>query len=153
MLLQIVIHLSVVVSPLVAQSDKPTASNTTPSNSVEVSICDVAAQPAKYKNKIIRVQGEVLHTGIHGGVVFDPACNQHGINIQISKSVEDHPDLVAFHDAIFNKGCVGTHGKEIHGTFSGRFIFRPREKRWKYLIDVERVENLDVKINPGSCAT
>jgi hypothetical protein len=151
MLRQIVICLSVAATPLFAQSDKPTASNTTPSNSVEATICDVAAHPAKYQNKIIRVQGEVLHTGIHGGVVFDPACDRHGLHIQVSKSAEDHPDLIAFHDAIFNKGCVGTVGKEIHGTFTGRFIWQPHEKQWKYLIDIERVENLDVKVSPGSC--
>jgi hypothetical protein len=59
MLRQIAICLSVVVSPLFAQSDKPTASNTTPSNSEEATICEVAAHPAKYQNKIIRVQGDV----------------------------------------------------------------------------------------------
>lgn len=153
MLGQIVICLSVVASPLVARSDKPAASNPAPSNSVEATICDVAAHPAKYQNKIIRVQGEILHTGIHGGVVFDPSCDGHGLHIQVSKSAEDHPDLIAFHDAIFNRGCVGTVGKEIHGIFSGRFIWKPHDKHGKYLIEIERVENLDVKILPGSCGT
>jgi hypothetical protein len=121
---------------------------------VEISICDVAAHPAKYRNKIIRVRGDVLYSGIHGGVVFDPACNKHGLHIQISKSVEDHhPDLVAFDDAIFRQGCIGTLGKEIRGTFTGRFVFKPHDKHWKYLIDIERVENLDIKISPGGCGT
>ena len=101
--------------------------------------------------RLSRVQGEVLHSGIHGGVVFDPACNGHGLYIQISKAAKDHPDLVAFQDAIFNKGCVGSVGKEIHGIFTGTFIWQRHKKREKYVIDIGQVENLDVKVNPGSC--
>jgi hypothetical protein len=114
---------------------------------------DVAEHPAKYQNKFIRVRGEVIHTGIHGGNVSDPTCDRHGLHIQISKSVEDHPDIAVFHDAILGKGCIGTLGKEIQGTFYGRFIFKSHDKNWKYVIDIERIENLDVKVSSGGCGT
>jgi hypothetical protein len=146
--------LSVIASPLLAQGDKPAASTSSLPSSLAATVCDIAAHPAKYKNKRIRAQGQVLHTGIHGGSVIDPTCGGHGLHIRVAKSAEDHPDLVAFHDAIWNQGCyVGSDvfGKEIRGTFSGRFIWKPHEKVGKYSIEIDRVENLDVKIEPGIC--
>ena len=100
--------------------------------------------------RLIRVQGQVLHSGIHGGVIFNPGSNGHGLYIQISKAAKGHADLVAFQNIIFNKGCVGTVGKEIHGIFTGMFIWQRHKKREKYVIDIEQIENLDVKVNPGT---
>lgn len=97
------------------------------------------------------MSGEVLHSGIHGGFIFDSACKGHGLLIQISKSAEGHPDLIAFQDAIFGKGCFGTLGKEIRATFSGQFIWKPHKKVGMYSIEIDRVENLYVNVVPGIC--
>jgi hypothetical protein len=57
---------------------------------------------------------------------------------------EEHPDFKALDDAMRLQGNIGTVGKKITATFTGEFV--SHSKRPKRVLTLEKVENLNVKI-------
>ena len=55
---------------------------------------------------------------------------------------EEHPDFKALDDAIRVQGNIGTVGKKVTATFTGKFA--TRSKHPKPVLTLERVENLKV---------
>jgi hypothetical protein len=139
------------VSAATAQSHKSRAQTSTPTQiAVDTTVCEVIAEPVKYNDQRIRVAANIEHDGIHGGVVTDKRCKL-GLRFWYSSAAEDHPDLVALDNAIFKEGCIGTTWKRIHAVVSGRFIWRPTDKLGRNAIELDRVEDLEVKLQPGHC--
>ena len=119
-------------------------------SAVDTTVCNVIAHPRNFNDQRIRVLAEILHDGIHGGVVSDPTCKL-GFELWFAKSAKGNSDMVALDQAIFREGCIGTAWKQIHATVSGRFQWHPRKKRGKYVLELDRVENLDVQRESGHC--
>ena len=117
---------------------------------VETSICEVTAQPRKFKNLRIRVRAEIVGTAIHGFALIDPNCKM-GLMLWYSRSAEGNPDMLAFDHAIYREGCLSTAFKEIHATASGKFLWRPHKPKARLVLEVDQVENLDVVRKPGDC--
>jgi len=64
---------------------------------------------------------------------------------------ESGSDMVALDNAIYRVGCIGTTWKQIHATLSGTYLWRPRKKMGKHVFELDLVENLQVKREPGDC--
>jgi hypothetical protein len=63
----------------------------------------------------------------------------------IRRHPEQHPDYAALRDAILKEGNVGTAGKSITATFSGKFVYN-RHKRPKRTLLLEKIENLETTV-------
>jgi hypothetical protein len=86
---------------------------------------------------------------IEGGTwLEDASCEPHGVELSVPDYIrnhpEEHPDFKALDDAIRLQGNIGTVGKKITATFTGEFT--SHAKRPKQVLTLEKVENLDVKI-------
>jgi hypothetical protein len=116
---------------------------------IEVDVCTLAAHPKEFNNKLVRVNARVESAVIEGGTwLEDPSCREDGVELSVPDSIrshpEEHPDFKALDDSIRLQGNIGTLGKSISATFIGRFT--SRSKRPKRVLTLERIENLEVKV-------
>jgi hypothetical protein len=123
---------------------------------LEIDLCSLIAHPKQFNKKSVRVNARVESAVIEGGTwLEDPSCKTHGVELSVPNSIrshpEEHPDFKALDDAIRLQGNIGTVGKNITATFIGEFT--SRSKRPRLVLTLERVENLDVKIEKPESRT
>ncbi|HEY1936785.1 MAG TPA: hypothetical protein VGJ33_02505 [Candidatus Angelobacter sp.] len=116
---------------------------------IETDLCSLIAHPKQFNKKRVRINARVESAVIEGGTwLEDAACKPHGVELSVPDSIrthpEEHPDFKALDDAIRLQGNIGTVGKKITATFTGEFT--SHSKRPKLVLTIEKVENLDVKI-------
>ncbi len=116
---------------------------------LEVGLCILIAHPKEFNKKRVRVNARVESAVIEGGTwLKDASCKEGGVELSVPESIrthpEEHPDFKALDDAIRVKGNIGTVGKKITATFIGEFT--SHSKRPKRVLTLEKVENLDVRI-------
>jgi len=116
----------------------------------ETHLCALVAHPEQFNKKRVRVHAQVESAVIEGGTwLEDPSCKEDGgvelfVPDPIRNHPAEHPDFKALDDAIRLQGNIGTVGKKITATFTGEFT--SHSKRPKRVLTLEKVENLDVKI-------
>src|SRR5882762_1263082 len=121
------------------QEDKP----------METDLCSLVARPKQFNKKRVRVNARVESAVIEGGTwLEDASCKPHAVELSVPNSIrthpEEHPDFKALDDAIRLLGNLGTVGKKITATFTGEFT--SHSKRPRLVLTLEKVEDLDVKI-------
>ena len=120
---------------------------------IETNVCEVVRHSRKYAGLRVRVPAEILHSGIHGGALVDPRCTG-GLALSYAKGAKNNPDVVALDNAIYKQGCIGTAFKQIKATVSGRVVKDSAEGfkgRTAYALEIDKVENLSVEVEPGHC--
>jgi hypothetical protein len=116
----------------------------------DVHLCTLITHPKQFNKKRVRVRAQVESAVIEGGTwLEDASCKEGGgVEVFVPDPIRDHPaehpDLKALDDAIRLQGNIGTVGKKITATFTGEFTYH--SKRPKRILTLEKVENLDVKI-------
>jgi hypothetical protein len=115
----------------------------------ETDLCTLIAHPKQFSKKRVRVNARVESAVIEGGTwLEDASCEPHGVELLVPDYIrnhpEGHPDFKALDDAIRHQGNLGTVGKKITATFTGEFT--SHRKRPKRVLTLEKIENLDVKI-------
>ena len=116
---------------------------------LETDVCSLVAHPKQFNKKRVRINARVESAVIEGGTwLEDASCAPHGVELSVPDSIRTHPeehlDFKALDDAIRLQGNIGTVGKKITATFTGEFT--SHSKRPKLILTLEKVENLDVKI-------
>ena len=116
---------------------------------LDVDICELTAHPNQFNKKQIRVRAQVETVVIEGGKwLAGDACQKELVALDVPDSIrkhpEQHPDYAALEDAILKQGNVGTSGKTITATFSGRFTYA-RHKRPRRALLLEKVEDLETR--------
>jgi|SRR5690242_10265888 len=112
-----------------------------------IDICEVVARSDQFNKKQVRVRAKLQTVVVEGGMwlVGDP-CPGDLIALEVPEAIrkhpEQHPDYAALEDAILKQGNVGTVGKNITATFSGKFVYASK-KRPKRVLILDRVENLE----------
>jgi hypothetical protein len=112
-----------------------------------VDICEVVARPEQFNKKQIRVHARIETVVIEGGMwLVGDACPRELVALDVPEAIrrhpEQHPDYAALEDAILKKGNVGTSGKTITATFSGKFTYS-HHKRPKRALILDGIENLE----------
>jgi hypothetical protein len=113
----------------------------------DVDICELATHPDQFNKKQIRVRAQVQTIVLEGGMwLVGDACPRELVSLDVPEAIrrhpEQHPDYAALEDAILKKGNLGTSGKTITATFSGKFTYS-HHKRPKRSLILEGVENLE----------
>jgi hypothetical protein len=116
---------------------------------IETGLCSLIAHPKQFNKKRVRINARVESAVIEGGTwLEDVSCEPDGVELSVPDYIrnhpEEHPDFKALDDAIRLQGNIGTVGKKITATFTGEFT--SHAKRPKQVLTLEKVENLDVKI-------
>jgi len=106
-------------------------------------------QRRRTNKKRVRVNARVESAVVEGGTwLEDAACGSDGVALSVPDSIrnypDEHPDFRALDDAIRRQGNIGTVGKKITATFTGKFTLG--SKRPKRILTLEKIENLDVKV-------
>src|SRR6516165_2831208 len=115
----------------------------------DVDLCALIAHPKQFSKKRVRVNARVESAVIEGGTwLEDASCEPHGVELLVPDYIRNHPEghpyFKALDDAIRHQGNLGTVGKKITATFTGEFT--SHRKRPKRVLTLEKIENLDVKI-------
>jgi len=109
------------------------------------SICDLVDSPKKFNGKYVRVRAQVSSDGIERTNLMDDSC-QKGVALWIPQDVRKDPDVAKLEDALYRRGSPGTMGKNIEGTFEGRFEWRPKQKTRAIVLVLKSVSDLKVEI-------
>jgi hypothetical protein len=115
----------------------------------ETNLCALILHPKQFNKKRVRTRARVESAVIEGGTwLEDDSCKEGGVKLSVPESIrsrpEEHPDFRALDDAIRLQGNIGTVGKRITATFVGEFT--SHSERPKRVLTLEKVEDLDVKI-------
>jgi hypothetical protein len=115
----------------------------------DTDLCSLIKHPERFNKKRVRVNARVESAVIEGGTwLEDAACGPDGVELSVPGSIRNHPDehpgFRALDDAIRRQGNIGTVGKKITATFTGKFTLG--SKRPKRILTLEKIENLDVKV-------
>ncbi len=113
-------------------------------NVLETTVCVIVSQPQQFDQRIVRFKALVLSDGLEGTVLFDSQCPEKGIELYVGSESSNDKGWIALWDAIF-RGRPGTRGKEIAGTFTGKFVSTPNKVPSRTLIFRE-VTDLQVKL-------
>jgi len=118
--------------------------------SQDVDICELTAHPDQFNKKQIRVRARLETVVIEGGMwLVGDSCPKEIVSLDVPEPMrahpEQHPDYAALRAAILKEGNVGTAGKSITATFSGKFAYQ-RHKRPKRTLLLERVEGLETTV-------
>ena len=117
---------------------------------INVTVCDLVADPQRFHGKIVRVQAQ-YEADMLLSVLIDPQCPNAG-GVMPSGNANSSPVGDSLMDALFRHGCFGTTGKQITAAWVGEYHWEPQNTpgtgkvpRW---IDVQKIENLEVKPRP-----
>jgi hypothetical protein len=96
---------------------------------VDTTLCSLAAHPKMFNNKRVRASAAVQSSVIEGGTwLIDTSCAGEAVELSIPDQIrnypEQHPGFKALDDAIRRRGNIGTVGKKITATFTGKFVSR-----------------------------
>lgn len=117
--------------------------NAAPSGRVlSTSVCELVSVPRKFHDRIIRVSAEVNSDGIERTVIFSDKCPDKGVSLIVPPKVAGTGGAIALRNAIYS-GRPGTTGKHISATFTGRFLWRPKEVPSRMLV-LQDVKNIKV---------
>lgn len=83
-------------------------------------VCEIADNPKSFKMKVVKVSGSLESDGIEQTVLVDQSCPQYGLALSISNHFQGEDQL----KTAFGFGNPGTLDKTIHGTLTGRFVWR-----------------------------
>lgn len=112
-----------------------------PSNSTTV--CAVAKDPDRFEGQSITVRAHVQSDGLHGSQIYDESCPQSGLLLFSHPGTKGEDEL----DAALGWCHRGTRGKEIFGTFTGVFHFKPTciGDPPRRIISISRIDGLVLK--------
>jgi hypothetical protein len=115
----------------------------------DTDLCSLIKHPERFNKKRVRVNARVESAVVEGGTwLEDAACGSDGVALSVPDSIrnypDEHPDFRALDDAIRRQGNIGTVGKKITATFTGKFTLG--SKRPKRILTLDKIENLDVKV-------
>lgn len=110
-------------------------------------ICELAKNPERYSNKIVRVRAFILSDLRHTTILVDLACEKVGVSLASGewekrpielvkdKSYEQlealHPKLIELRD----------RGQRVYGTFEGMYEWNPNTRPLRELV-LRRVSDL-----------
>ncbi len=109
---------------------------------VDTDVCSIISAPRKFNNKLVRIRAAFM-SDMHGASLVSNNCKPGGLTLWIAKGVRDNPDFKALDEAVAN-GNLGTAGKTIIGTFTGRFFSHAKGPHHRVL-EATKVDDLDVK--------
>jgi hypothetical protein len=106
-------------------------------------VCAVAKEPDRFDGHSITVRAHVQSDGLHGSQIYDESCGQYGLLLFMHPEAKGQDEL----DAALGWCHRSTRGKDILGTFTGIFRYKPT-----YLgdpprrsISVSRIDDLVLK--------
>ena len=112
------------------------------SKAINTTVCEIVEDPLRFVGKRVRFSARFDSDGIERSVLTDPSCGR-GIEPFVPDEVEQHPDIDAF-DRALDQGMRGTIDKRIVATFTGRFVVRDSHSRLRFVLNIERVDDLKV---------
>jgi len=112
------------------------------SEALNTTVCEVVEDALQFVGRRVRFSARFVSDGLHGSVLTDPGCGR-GIEPFVPDEVEEHPDIEAL-DRALGQGMRGTIGKRIVATFTGRFLVRDSHSRLRFVLNIERVDDLKV---------
>lgn len=82
--------------------------------------CELSLKARTFTGHRIVVSG-LINAGLDRMTLSDPACPKRPIALSIDNRVAKQPDVWPLWKAIYREGSIGTVGKRITGTVTGRF--------------------------------
>jgi len=110
-----------------------------------VSVCDLVDSPIKFNGKYVSVRAQVSSDGIERTNLRDDSCPK-GVALWIPQEARDDPEVAKLENALHGRGSPGTMGKQIEGTFEGRFERRRKGKLRPNVLVLKHVFDLNVEI-------
>ena len=122
---------------------------TTPSDLTTV--CAVAKDPDRFEGQSITVRAQVQSDGLHGSQIYDESCAQYGLLLFRHPGTKGEDEL----DAALGWCHRGTRGKDIFGTFTGVFHFKPIYigDPPRRIISINRIDGLVLKSTKTASAS
>jgi hypothetical protein len=106
--------------------------------------------PGYFNGKVVRVKAQFETDGIHFAALVDPKCAGGVVPSGRIDVVE------RFLLESFRRGCAAARDKQITASFVGEYHWQPentpRTGKFPRWLDVQTVEELDVKPRPGALA-
>lgn len=130
-------------------SEATTAPAKSELSTVKTTICELVSRPKAFSGKTVVVKAELLHDGLHGGVLTDPTCDRVGVPAYGPLRDPDVGPLAA----AMRQGCLGTIDKIITATWTGRFHSTAEIEGTMKLprgLEITAVDDLLVRPRPNS---
>src|SRR5258708_11251615 len=112
------------------------------SKAINVTVCEIVEDALRFVGKRVRFSAKFQSDGIEHSVLTDPDCGR-GIEPFMADEVEHTPDIQAL-DRALGQGMRGTIDKRIVATFTGRFVLCDSALRLRFVLNIERVDNLKI---------
>ena len=118
---------------------------------ISTTVCELTKNGAQSNGKRVSIRAGVVGGFGHGILLFDLKKHcPHGLSMDAPETVRDHDDYKAFEHALYGEGgAIGAlrkkGDKRVSATFVGTFEYRPSEPRLKWVLQVERISNIEVK--------
>lgn len=112
------------------------------SKAINATVCEVVEDALPFVGKRVRFFAKFQSDGIEHSVLMDPNCVR-SIEPLVPDEVEQHPDIQAL-DRALGQGIRGAMDKRIVATFTGRFVVRDSQSGLRFVLNIERVDDLKV---------
>jgi hypothetical protein len=119
------------------------------SGAINTKVCEIVKDALQFVGKRVRFSARFVSDGIERSVLTDPSCSR-GIEPFVPDKVGQNPDIEALNRTL-DQGMRGTIDKRIVATFTGRFVVRDSDSGLRFVLNIERVDNLkvtQVDLNP-----
>jgi hypothetical protein len=118
---------------------------------VVTTVCDLVARPNDFNGKVIRIQARYQSDDMGLTTLTDPMCfggvvpTGHFWDTEVSGS---------FFASLHKDGCLGTVGKKVTATWTGRYYWEPKNTpgtgKFPRGLDVQKIDNLEIRPIAGA---
>ena len=109
-------------------------------------VCDVAARPHLYVNKVVSIVGRLEDNGVDRAALVDEACPTMIVGVLTTEAAERSSEFEKLR-SILKEGLMGTLGKKVVGRFTGRVVMN--ELSWpRVTLYVDKIEGITFEPAP-----